>query len=271
MRTISFKILIILSVLFPIMTACTDVDLEPHAGIFHSAVWDKNESLKYELTRNGYVEGFCIVETTSEGDGITNLLQNCTDAFGYGYRDERRTYVKEADLKPISSLRIIEDPKKRERKHFSAKYFYDGIGQNRVVFEIKEFKGDGNPPIRTLEASRDLPISSTLVPTPFWYDDDSIFWLLRGITYHEDFQASFTDVNAATGRVFSAHLEVERREFIKVPFGEFEVWKIKLETATIKQYLWVEFDPPHRIIRAKLEDLVYELLSSTSQEPFSDQ
>jgi len=60
-------------------------------------------------------------------------------------------------------------------------------------------------------------------------------------------------------------LEVEGREIVNVPFGEFEVWKIKLETATIKQYLWVEIDPPHRIVRAKLEDLIYELLLSTSQ------
>ena len=265
MRPISFKILIILSVLFSIITACADVDLEPHARIFNSAVWDKNESLKYELTRNGYVEGYCVVEITSKGDGTTHLIQNCTDAFGYGYTDERRTYVGEKDLKPISSIRIIDNPKKMERRHFSAKYFYDDVGQNRVVFETKEFKGSEKLPIRTLEASRNLPTSSSLVPTPVWYDDDSIFWLIRGITYNEGFQASFTDVNAATGRVFSAHLEVEGREIVNVPFGEFEVWKIKLETATIKQYLWVEIDPPHRIVRAKLEDLIYELLLSTSQ------
>lgn len=265
MKTITFKIAIILGVLFPILTACADVDLEPHSRIFGSAVWDKNESLEYELTRNGYVEGFCVVETSSTGDGITNLLQTCTDSFNYGYTDERKTYVQEEDLKPISSLRIIEDPKKMERRHFSAKYFYDDGEQSRVIFEIKEFKGSADTPIRTLEASRDLPASTVMVPTPVWYDDDSIFWLVRGITYNEGFDASFTDVNAATGRVFSAHLKVERREFIKVPLGEFEVWKIKLETATIKQYLWVELEPPHRIVRAKLEDLVYELLSSTSE------
>lgn len=265
MRANTFKISIILSILLPILTACADVDLEAHSRIFGSAVWDKNESLKYELTRNGYVEGFCDVETSSSGDGITNLLQTCTDAFNYGYTDERKTYVSEADLKPISSLRIIEDPKKMEIRHFSAKYFYDDGEESRVIFEIKEFKGSADLPTRTLEASRKMPASTDMVPTPVWYDDDSIFWLVRGITYSEGFNASFTDVNAATGRVFSAHLEVERREFIKVPLGEFEVWKIKLETATIKQYLWVETEAPHRIVRAKLEDLVYELLSSTSQ------
>tara|TARA_B100000029_G_C17594310_1_gene963581 strand:+ start:754 stop:1551 length:798 start_codon:yes stop_codon:yes gene_type:complete len=264
MKTFTFKFLIILIILFPILYACADVELEPHSRIFDSAVWDKNESLKYELTRNGYVEGFCVVETSSKGDGVTNLIQICTDAFDYGYTDERRTYVKEADLQPISSLRIIEDPKKMERRHFSANYFYDDVKQSHVVFEIKEFKDNTDLPVRTLEVSRDLPPSSDMVPTPVWYDDDSIFWLIRGITYNEGFSASFTDVNAATGRVFSAHLKVERREFIEVPFGLFEVWKIKLETATIKQYLWVELESPHRIVRAKLEDLVYELISSSN-------
>ena len=137
MRANTFKISIILSILLPILTACADVDLEAHSRIFGSAVWDKNESLKYELTRNGYVEGFCDVETSSRGDGITNLLQTCTDAFNYGYTDERKTYVSEADLKPISSLRIIEDPKKMEIRHFSAKYFYDD-GEESVQYYILE-------------------------------------------------------------------------------------------------------------------------------------
>lgn len=252
---------IVVCIAFFVFTSCSEESLFPHAEIFHSVVWNEDESLKYELTRNEYLEGYCVLETKIDvATKKTELSQTCTDSLGVGYIDKRKTVVQNQKLKPIESNRQINNPEKSERRQFSAIYYYSV--ESAVTFKIAEFKGSEREPTKTLEVKRVLPTPTDAVPDPVWYDDDSIFWLLRGIKLTNGYQASFTNVNAATGRVFSAHLEVLRKEIIEVPLGKFKTWKIKLETTSIKQHLWVEVDRPHRIIRAELEDLVYKLVLS---------
>ena len=252
---------IVVCIGFFVFTACAEEALLPHAEIFNSVVWNEDEFLKYELTRNEYLEGYCVLETKiNMATKKTELSQFCTDSLGIGYIDERKTVVQNQNLKPIESNRQIDNPEKSERRHFSSIYYY--AAESTVTFKIAEFKGSEKEPTKTLEVERLLPTPTDAVSDPVWYDDDSIFWLLRGIKFTNGYQASFTNVNAATGKVFSAHLEVLRQEIIEVPLGKFKTWKIKLETTSIKQHLWVEVDQPHRIIRAELEDLVYKLVLS---------
>ncbi len=81
---------------------------------------------------------------------------------------------------------------------------------------------------------------------------------MRGIPLREGFEGSFTNVNARSS-VFSAEVAVEEMEEVEVPAGTFQAWKVRLETSTVTQLIWVEAEAPHRVIRARIERLTYEL------------
>ena len=42
--------------------------------------------------------------------------------------------------------------------------------------------------------SRDLPEPTEEWPTPGWYDDESLFWLVRGVELREDYEDHYTHV-----------------------------------------------------------------------------
>lgn len=141
-------------------------------------------------------------------------------------------------------------------RHFATTY---ARGEGLVRFASKQFEEGGEEPSDSLDVQRELPEPTKAVPEPAWYDDEELLWLVRAIPLTEGFEGSFTNVNASTGRVFAADVTVERREVVEVPAGTFATWKIRLETSTVTQLIWVEQDAPHRVIRARIERLTYEL------------
>lgn len=239
------------------LMACGSEPLESHPPIFAGAPWTGPERLHYNLLDRDDLEGTCVLETIPEIEpGVTEVRRRCQDAGEGRYRDNGTARVDSATLRPISSLRVVRDLEEGNSREFATTYLpAEGV----VRFESKQFDGGAEEPSDSLDAERELPAASANLPEPGWYDDEELLWLVRGIPLREGFEGSFTNVNASTGRVFGADVAVQEREQVEVPAGTFQTWKIRIQTSTVTQFIWVDQEAPHRLIRAQIERLVYEL------------
>ena len=102
-------------------------------------------------------------------------------------------------------------------------------------------------------------------PDPGYYDDESLLWLVRGMDLREGYEATYQNVNAGTGGTFPVDLKVEGQETVTVPAGEFTAWKVRIRTASVTQFVWVEASGSRRLVKARIEgieDVIYELTAS---------
>ncbi len=165
--------------------------------------------------------------------------------------DTGTALVESQTLLPVSSNRTVVHPEDNERLSFTAEY-----EPPRVTF-ISDENG------KTRETERELPEPDDVSPDPGYYDDVSLLWLVRGVELREGAESSFQDVNAGTGQVFRVDLKVEEQERITVPAGDFETWRVRIRTASITNYYWIEADSPQRLIKARIrgiQDVNYELV-----------
>ena len=239
------------------LTGCGSEPLEVYPPIFAKAPWTGPERLHYNLVEHDNLEGACVLEIEPEIEpGVTEVRRLCRDAEEGRYEDNGSARVDSMTLQPISSLRIVLDLEEGSSRQFATLYLPE---EGLVRFDSKQFETAGDEPSASLTAERELPAPTETVPEPAWYDDEELLWLVRGIPLTEGFEGSFTNVNASTGRVFGADMTVEGREQVEVPAGTFATWKIRITTSTVTQLVWVEQDAPHRVIRARIERLTYEL------------
>ena len=239
------------------LSGCGSEPLESHQSVFGQPPWTGPERLHYNLLERDELEGTCVLETEPEvAQGVTELRRLCRDAEEGRYEDNGSARVASTTLRPISSLRVVVDTEEGSSRHFATTYL---AAERLVRFDSKQFDAVGEEPSESLTAERELPEPTEATPEPAWYDDEELLWLVRGIPLTEGFKGSFTNVNASTGRVFAAQVIVEEREQVEVPAGTFATWKIRVETSTVTQLIWVEQDAPHRIVRARIERLTYEL------------
>jgi len=61
--------------------------------------------------------------------------------------------------------------------------------------------------------------------------------------------------------VFTVVVRVTGTATVRVPAGEFETWEIEVETESITQAFWVERAGSKRVIRARIERDLYELVT----------
>jgi len=90
-------------------------------------------------------------------------------------------------------------------------------------------------------------------------------WLVRGIDLREGYEGSYQNVNAGTGQTFPVDLKVEGQEEVTVPAGTFTTWRVRIRTASVTQFAWVETDGSRRLVKARIEgieDVIYELTAS---------
>lgn len=214
--------------------------------VFVGHPWTGAETSQYNLIDSGgELYGTCQLETRPEFEpGRTKLSRLCSDGPN---RDDGSAIVESRTLKPYSANRVISDAEKNKRTTFSATYGEDAV----------HFTADANGKMN--ETDRDLPTPDQASPDPGWYDDESLLWLVRGIDLKQGYEAAYKNVNAGNGRVFSVELKVETVEKVRVPAGQFTAWKVRIRTESITQYAWVSVDPPHTLIRARIERLTYEL------------
>lgn len=221
--------------------------------VFQGPPWNGDETNVYQLLRAEDDEqyGECTLETRVEvEDGKTRLNRLCTDGAN---RDDGSVLVEPDTLEPLTSNRTQYRADRDATYRFNSTYEYPTV----------KFASDEDGESR--ETERELPEPDETSPDPGYYDDESLLWLVRGIPLEEGWEGSFRDVSAGTGQTFRVDLKVEELEQVSVPLGEFQAWRVRIRTASITQFAWIEAESPHRLIKARIhgiQDVDYELIRS---------
>ena len=230
-----------------VVGACGGGDDPVLSKVFVAPTWTGDERLIYRIRERDDVRGECVLVTDVDAEpGRTRLDALCGSPDGR-YRDDRSALIDSKSLLPISSTRSIRDQEKGEVTTFTTVYEYP------VVRLTADDDGDIN------NTTRDLPEPDERSSDPGYYDDESLNWLVRGIPLHEGFQGAYRNVNAGTAKVVTVKVEVEEQEGVEVPAGTFRTWKVVLRTESITQLFWVDVEAPHRVIKARIENVNYEL------------
>lgn len=229
----------------------------PEGGdrIFVAGPWpDTGEQAVYRLFDRGVDgEGRCETTTGTPTNGVLRLQERCTrDEFG----DEGFVDVEAATLAPIRSERVISNTK--DDKQVTHTVVYDDA--------TATFSTDDGSDRR--ETTRELPRATEDHPDPAWYDDKSLFWLIRGIALESGYEATYIYViNAGQPRILPVDVRVEGKETVEVPAGTFTAWKVRVERDNTVFFLWVNSEGNREVVQARIESWNYELIeySATSQ------
>ncbi len=234
--------------LLPLLAAgCGGGEELPASRVFGRPVWERGEQLAYTVRDRGEVRGSCLLSVEEGGDPEeVRLITSCGNPDG-SRLDERNVLVEESTLRPISSVRTIRNVEKNSRTTFTADY-----GDKEVVLAA-DANGDRS------EAERELPQPSPEEPDPGFYDDASLFWLIRGVPLEAGFDRAFLDVNPGNARTVRVRIVVTGSETVSVAAGDFDVWRVELRTESITQIMWVEKRSPQRIVLARIEREFHEL------------
>jgi hypothetical protein len=236
-----------------ITVGCGGTEDKSISKVFESSPWTGEETNTYRLgrTEDGDSYGECVLGTKPNSeDGKTRLNRLCTDGQN---RDDGTVLVEPDTLVPLTSRRSQFRADKNQTLSFDSTY------QPPIV----TFASDENGKRR--ETQRNLPKPDDTSPDPGYYDDESLLWLVRGIPLRDGWEGSFQDVSAGTGQTFRVDLKVEGQERVSVPVGEFQAWRVRIRTASVTQFAWVEVEAPHRLVKARIkgiQDVTYELTSS---------
>ena len=249
MRSVKLLALAAFGGLILLSTAsCTSSD-PVISKVFKAPPWTGNEELHYDLRdEGGAVYGSCVLETKLNIEpGKTQLNHLCGS--GGPERDDRTVTVDAQTLRPITGNRTISDTSKGSRTSFTTAY----NDQSRSVHLSADEKGSVH------ETDRDLPKPTKDSPDPGYYDDESLFWLMRGVPLEKGWEGAYKDVNASNGQVITAKVRIEGKETVKLASGTYSAWKVRLETQSITQFFWVDEAAPHEIVQARIERLTYQL------------
>jgi hypothetical protein len=235
------------------LAGCESEEIGDTEKVFSAPVWAGPESLEYQLRRREPIEGYCTY-LTAPGAETTTLSALCMDAEGEGHRDDTVAIVDSQTLEPISSERVTINQDRETRDERFATY----NPPSEVIVELTSIDLGGEDDPEHFEASRELPEPTESAPDPGWYDEASLFWLVRGIPLEEGFEGRFANVNIGIARIVGVDIEVEEMEEVTVPAGTFMTWSIRVESSITNRF-WVDVEAPHRVVRARLEDTTFEL------------
>lgn len=232
------------------MAACAGSNSPTVSKIFKAPPWEGAEHYSYNLVDQGdKVTGTCELTTTLDKEpGKTLLEHHCGNTDGD--RDDRQVLVEAQTLKPLMGSRTIFTIAKDKTTTFSSAYEGGAV----------KLTADQNGKVTTTH--RELPTPTKDSPDPGYYDDESLFWVLRGIPLEKGFEGAYKDLNASNGQIFTASVTVEKTERVEVPAGTFTAWKVRLETNSITQFFWIDEAAPHAVIQANIETIRYQLTST---------
>ncbi len=229
-----------------VLLACTGGEEPATSKIFRGPVWEGPESYRYQLVQRTHLYGYCELRTTPEIEpGRTLLERLCWD--DSGFRDDGRVLVDSQTLQPIETERRNYDP---ERDRTAVRTAHYGEGSVLLAIDL----GDEERSV-----TRDLPQPDERSPDPGWYDDESMFWLLRGIPLEEGWTGAYHNVSVGTAQVSVAEVRVIGRTTVEVPAGTFDAWEIEVRSS-ITNRVWINSEAPHQVVRAEIERITYELL-----------
>jgi hypothetical protein len=229
-----------------VAAACDDSTNPPLTKVFVRPPWQGAEDLTYNLTQSGDQYGTCELKTTPAADTGPTLLEHLCGN-GKGDTDRRSATVNGQTLEPASSNRTLYQIGRNSTTTFQSTYAYPSV----------KFHADENG--NTHDTTRDLPKPTPDSPDPGYYDDESLFWVVRGLPLEKNWTGAYSDVNASLGQVFETTLKVEPTETVKVPAGTFTAWKVRVEANDSVNYFWVDEAAPHRVVQADLDDIEYQL------------
>jgi hypothetical protein len=236
------------------LVGCGSEEIGDTEKIFGAPVWTGPETMEYRLRRQEPIEGYCTY--TTEPDGETSTLSAlCMDAEGEGHRDDTVAIVRTETLDPVSSERVTINQDSETRDERLATYNPPA----EVIIELTSIDLSGDEDAEHFEAGRDLPQPTESAPDPGWYDEASLFWLVRGIPLEDGFEGRYANVNIGIARIVGVDVEVEEMEEVTVPAGTFMTWSIRVESSITNRF-WVDVEAPHRVVRARLEDTTFELM-----------
>lgn len=228
-------------------SSCGD-DERPLTRVFAGPTWQTGEMLAYQLRQRDQILGSCTLSVdAAEGPSRTRFTSLCSSPDGR-YRDDRTVEADARTLQPARSERVIARLDEGTESVFTATY--------RETDVLLEARAEG----KHNETTRPLPAPTERSPDPAYYDDVSLFWLVRGLPLAKDFEGAFRDVNAGNARVFTVVVRVTGTATVEVPAGLFETWEIEVKTESVTQVFWVERTGSRRVIRARIERDLYELV-----------
>lgn len=240
-----------------LLAGCGDEAEPTTSKIFQGPVWDGPERANYDvLYENGDLYGSCQLETEPNGE-TTTVYRLCSDAEGEGHRDDGMAIVDSETLTPIESERVQVDMESRMERTMTGTYSDELALLTRLDVSLD----DPTDVDVDLETERELPQPDEGSPNPGFYDDETLYWLMRGIPLEEDWEGAYHNIHLGTARIVVAEVAVEGQETIEVPAGEFETWRVQLRTASVTQHFWVDVAAPHRVIQADIERVRYALRS----------
>ncbi|MGE5595798.1 MAG: DUF3108 domain-containing protein [Hyphomicrobiales bacterium] len=236
--------------------ACSSDDsLDPTAPIVESIPWTGKETYTYQLSTRGEDDaGTCQLITEPDIEpGHTKLSRLCAND---PYRDDGNVIVDSGTLRPVRSERVFVDGKKDRTTTYTTTY-----QGSEVVFEA-------NVNGKMSDTTRELPEPTDDAPDPAWYDDESLLWLARSLPLRAGFKGTYAHViNAGQPRVLDVDVKVDGTEKVKVGEQEFEAWKVEFRREGTRYLVWVEPAEPHRVLRAQIEDVAYELRPESLASP----
>jgi hypothetical protein len=205
---------------------------------------EEAESATYELTDDdGEPEGSGTLSAVRTDDGFV-LGQDFGDEDG---NSDCWEVEVDDEIKPIEVFRHIVrvDDGEEDSVEITATYSEDSV--------TSVFAAGGE----TKEEEGDLPRNH--------YDSLTEVFLLRTLDFVENEEFAFNSVFTARpdGRDIADDetlFEIEGRETIEVPAGEYETWRIGIRGGFgADRTAWVNVEEPHELVRFDFGFLVYEL------------
>lgn len=204
-----------------------------------SIPWQPSEELTYRLLDDNGNEVATGVHTVQQ-DGETFALGTRYESPN-GNSDTATVVVDAQTLKPISSLRVIENTNPDDIGRIEVEYTEDGA-------LIRTDEGDKQSGLSLEEHS---------------YDNDSSLFLWRTIAFVEGYEASYMSVITNQRAEQQVILRVPRKESITVPAGQFNAWRLEVVTSNARQVAWYADTPERPLVRYDNDrGTVFELTSA---------
>lgn len=208
-----------------LLLGCSSESSVPTQDVVATIPWEAPEELHYSLLDSDGEETATGVHTI-EGDGNTFVLTTRYESPN-GNTDTTTVVVDAQTLKPISSLREIENDNPDDEDRIEVEYTADGASITT---------GDGDK-------------QSGLTVEEHSYDNDSSLFLWRTIAFAEGYESSYVTVITNQRNDQQVILRVPGKETITVPAGQFTAWRVEIITSNARQVAWYADTPTRPLVR----------------------
>ena len=213
--------------------ACNEEPVPP-ADIAGAAVWSAGERAEYALMDGDERIGQGVFSVERSGEG-------------WVLRQEYRAKLSDVvavevgvDLKPRSVTRTIDGP--------------DGPITMEVVY------ADGRAVVHA-DNGREQGVYGADIPA-YTYDNWEGTFLWRTLPLQDGYRVAYVNMATAAPRdpvTNTATVQVQGRERIMVPAGEFDAWKLKVSSGGSTETAWIGVDAPHPLVRYDNGSNTFEL------------